>query len=733
MIARNPRWTGAALAAALATVLGVTGALPAAAAPPGPAAAPTTAPTAPAVPGGAPTTPAVAPLTNLAHLDFLLDQATPAPEAGHSTYRQDVEPALTLPWTYADARDGGTFARVGGGPLDPATGYWGQGAYNSDDVSRAAVVYLRDWKQTGSEASRDKAYELLRATAYFQTTTGDAAGNVVLWMQPDGTFNRSPVPVELPDPSDSGNSYWLARSIWAFGEGYAAFAQSDPAFAAFLQQRLQLGVTALNRDTLSHYGEYDVADGVKVPAWLIVDGADASSEAVLGLTAYSAVAPGDAAARTALTQLAEGVAAMSSGDGQTWPYGAVLPWAKSRSMWHAWSSQMPVALARASTLLGRPDLLKPAVLDQTSFTTTLLTASGPDNAWYPTPVDQTQIAYGADSRLQSALAVASASGSGSGVGQGSGPGATGPGAKGPDAKGPDPKGSTAPGLRRIAAVAASWYFGTNRSGAPVYDRATGVTYDGVQADGTVNRNSGAESTIHGLLSMIALDGAPDVSAEAQGLTSVTSRDGLTVVEAETASTTTGTVVTPDSAWTGESQYSGGSALRLEPGQSATITVPAGSGLRHVEPVLLAAEGVRSTSVWKSGRVPLGTLTTQAGAQGVTAASGALLPQTLPVPIGAGATTITVTAGRNATVVDGLIVRPLVQRLVLAGTAADGRATTTELVSSTSRLPLPTSVGVRGSRSSLSSYDAQGRLVQQRDVQGRSVIVVKPGGFAVLTR
>ncbi|WP_396599900.1 hypothetical protein [Frigoribacterium sp. R86507] len=698
MIARNSRWTGAALAAALATVLGVTGALPAAAAPPGPAAAPSGT-AAPAVPTAAP---AVAPLTNLAHLDFLLDRTTPAPEAGHSTYRQSTEPTLTVPWTYADARDGGTFARVGGGPLDPATGYWGQGAYNSDDVSRTAVVYLRDWQQTGSEASRDKAYELLRATAYFQTTTGDDAGNVVLWMQPDGTFNRSPVPVELPDPSDSGNSYWLARSIWAFGEGYAAFADEDPEFAAFLQQRLQLGVTALKRETLARYGQYDVADGAKVPAWLIGSGADASAEAVLGLAAYSAVVPGDAASRTALTQLAEGVAAMSSGDGQTWPYGAVLPWAKSRSMWHAWSSQMPVALARASTVLGRPDLLKPAVLDQTSFTTTLLTASGPDNAWYPTPVDQTQIAYGADSRLQSALAVAGA-------------------------------GAGAPGLKRIAAVAASWYFGTNRSGTPVYDPATGVTFDGVQADGTVNRNSGAESTIHGLLSMIALDGAPDVSAEAQGLTSVTSRDGLTVVEAETAAPTTGTVVTPDSAWTGESQYGGGSALRLEPGQSATIAVPAGSGLRHVEPVLLAAEGVRSTSVWKAGRVPLGTLTTQAGAQGVTAASGALLPQTLPVPIGAGATAITVTAGRNATVVDGLIVRPLVQRLVLAGTAADGRATTTELLSSTSRLPLPASVGVRGTRSSVSSYDAQGRLVQQRDVQGRSLVLVKPGGFAVLTR
>jgi len=692
MTARTARWAGLALAATTAIALGVTGALPASAAPPSAPARPGTA--APAAPVAA----APAPLTNLAHLDFLLDETTPAAEEGHTSYRLDSEPTLTLPWTYADARDGGTFARVGGGPLDPATGYWGQGAYNSDDVSRAAVVYLRDWQQTGSPESRTKAYELLRSTAYFQTTTGPAAGNVVLWMQPDGTFNRSPVPVELPDPSDSGNSYWLARSIWAFGEGYAAFRDDDPEFAAFLQQRLQLGVTALQRESLAKYGQYEVADGTRVPAWLVVDGADASAEAVLGLTSYVEAAPGDAPARTAATQLAEGIARMSSGDPQTWPYGAVLPWTHSRSMWHSWSSQMPVALARASTVLGRADLLRPAVTDTTSFTTTLLTASGPDNAWYPTPVDQTQIAYGADSRLQSALAVAEASGGA--------------------------------GLRQVAAVAGSWYFGTNRSGQAVYDRATGVTYDGVQADGSVNRNSGAESTIHGLLSMIALDGAPDVSALAQASTAVASRDGLTTVEAEGATATTGTVVTPTSAWTGEAQYSGGSALTLQPGQSATITVPAGSGLRHVEPVLLGAEGLASTSTWKAGRLPLGTLTTKVGAQGVTAASGALLPQTLAVPVGPGATAVTVTArGSQPVTVDALIVRPLVQRLALTG--AGGRST--ELVSSTSRLPLPTTVGARGVRSTVASYDAKGQLVSQRTVSGRSLVAVRAGGFVVVTR
>ena len=105
--------------------------------------------------------------------------STPRPpprSPGHTTYRLAEEPELVLPWTYADARAGGTFERVGGGPLDPATGDWGQGAYNADDVSRAAVVYLRHWQQTGDDASRA---ERLRAAAFPR-------------LPPDGRRRRTP-------------------------------------------------------------------------------------------------------------------------------------------------------------------------------------------------------------------------------------------------------------------------------------------------------------------------------------------------------------------------------------------------------------------------------------------------------------------------------------------------------------------------------------------------------------
>ena len=216
---------------------------------------------------------------------------------------------------------------------------------------------------------------------------------------------------------------------------------------------------------LSKYPQTQVVDGRNVPAWLIVDGADATAEAMLGLAAYDSPA-----ARRALAKFAEGVAALGTSPGNTWPYGAVLPWALSRSIWHAWASQMPAALAaaargRAETVAGeaaagddaargnaaadaRPraattrraatrartarDPLSAAVADAASFTPHLLVAGGPQNGWNPTPSDGTQIAYGADSRLQSLLAVADA--------------------------------ARRPGLRRLAGIAGSWYFGEQPRG-----------------------------------------------------------------------------------------------------------------------------------------------------------------------------------------------------------------------------------------------------------------------------
>jgi len=619
-------------------------------------------------------------LTNTAHLDFLRASVAPPAQAGHTTYRP-VSPIGVL-WTYAEPDAGGTYRRIGGGPYDAATDTYGQGAFNSDDIARAAVVYIRHWKQTGSAASRAAAYELLRGLTYFQTLS---SGYFVLWMQPDGTFNASPEPVELPDPSDSGPSYWLARAIWALGEGYAAFRSSDRAFAAFLKERLDLAIGALD---LSRYGRWQIIDGVRVPAWLVVDGADASAEAVLGLAAYVS-AGGSSSARRVLRQLSEGIAAMSDGSVRRWPFGAVLPWALSRSDWHAWASQMPAALARAGQVLGDDRFVRPAVTDAAVFTPWLLTSGGPDNGRLPVRIDKNQIAYGVDSRIQSLLAVASSTGR--------------------------------TGFRQLAGIVAAWYFGANAAGSPAYDPATGRTVDGIAGDGTVNRNAGAESTIHGLLSMLALDAHPDVLELArQG--SIVARIGSSTVEGESAVLAGGAaVVTPPSPWTGESQYSGDKYVRMPAGATARFTLPPATQPQLVLPVVNLQPGSAAVTRWTSSGRSLGSVRYgQIGPQGDSPAPGALLPVTLTSELPSGRTDLVATATGGEAVVDAVILEPLVSRYVIAG----GGHTTT-LLRSAARTP--ETVPVEGP-ATIETYDAAG--VRRSRTSGSRALVL-PGGFTVV--
>ena len=262
---------------------------------------------------------------------------------------------------------------------------------------------------------------------------------------------------------------------------------------------MDLAVKAIERDTLTRYGEYHDLHGVQVPAWLITQGADATSEALLGLAPYVR-ATGSRAATRVCRRLARGIAEFHAGSTTQWPFRALLPWAGSLDDWHAWGSEMAQGLAAASRALHDPALLRPAVGDTAGFTAQLLTATGPDNGWLPVPLEKVQIAYGADARVRACHDVGVATGR--------------------------------PGIRRLAGVAAGWFFGANTAGVPVYNPATGVTFDGVDPDGRLNRNSGAESTIHGLLTMQVLDASPELARLAKASATIGVRDGLSVIEAE---------------------------------------------------------------------------------------------------------------------------------------------------------------------------------------------------------
>ena len=146
---------------------------------------------------------------------------------------------------------------------------------------------------------------------------------------------------------------------------------------------------------------------------------------------------------------------------RTWPFRALMPWAESRTVWHGWGDQMAGALAPRGTRWGNGRWVNATVAETGSFTPHLLAQGGPDNGWLPAPIDTTQIAYGADATLQNLLSAHDATGR--------------------------------VGVLELAGVAAAWYFANNPAGAQMYDPTTGRTFDGINPDGVVNRNSAVQA------------------------------------------------------------------------------------------------------------------------------------------------------------------------------------------------------------------------------------------------
>jgi hypothetical protein len=60
----------------------------------------------------------------------------------------------------------------------------------------------------------------------------------------------------------------------------------------------------------------------------------------------------------------------------------------------------------------------------------------------------------------------------------------------------------------MAGLAASWFAGNNVAGEPMYNASHGYGYDGINDVNTINKNSGAESTIEALMTILEVEQYP---------------------------------------------------------------------------------------------------------------------------------------------------------------------------------------------------------------------------------
>jgi len=340
-----------------------------------------------------------------------------------------------------------------------------------DDAARAAVVYLRHFEVAGDTSSLRRARRLIDFCRYLQADDGQFYNFIFA----DHAINRD------GQTSFKSLGWWAARGVWATGEGYRVFRNRDPTYAGLLQQHLQK--TFAHLDTLlQRYPHIDEVNGFKAPRWLLYNSAgDATSELVLGLSAYYR-ATNDPRVKSYLEKFGEAFLAMQLGDEESFPFGAILSW---QNAWHGWANGQTQALAGIAGSLSRNDFLAAAKREAEFFLTYVQTQNYPreiqfarrGNEIYAERTERyPQIAYALRPMIVGALRIAEASG--------------------------DPR------FAELAADLAGWFFGSNPAGAQMYDPSSGRGFDGILSETEINRNAGAESTIEALYSILEVEANP---------------------------------------------------------------------------------------------------------------------------------------------------------------------------------------------------------------------------------
>jgi hypothetical protein len=405
----------------------------------------------------------------------------------------------------------------------------GEGLAAVDDVARAAVIYLLFYDRTGDEQALELARACLNFVMYLQAKDGEYYNFVT---DREGTIN------EQGSTSYKSWSWWAARGQWALATGYRVFRDVDPEYAAQLQAAYLRGEEALGR-VMGPVGSYTDLHGVRIPAWLIGGGSDLTAMAVLGLAEYHQVEP-NSQTRQLLTNLANALANYQIGEAGEYPFAAHLSSAGSTALWHAWGSHQVHALAWAGQLLEREDWIESAQRAADTFFVRLL-ATDLINDMAPLPNRRGQIAYGTEVMAAGFWALYQATGEEQ--------------------------------YARYAGLTASWLFGNNMAGVQMYDPESGRTFDGIDGSTAfrVNRNSGAESTIEALYTLLLV---ADDSLAGQYLTMrPIETPAVLIAEVEDGVKLTGDAAYGQRDWTGEARFSNGRYYSLKAGDAISLTVP----------------------------------------------------------------------------------------------------------------------------------------------------------------
>lgn len=349
----------------------------------------------------------------------------------------------------------------------------GEGIACVDDAARAEIFYIKYYRQNTDKKVLEKIKNLTKFLLYMQSSNGFFYNFIWSDYTIDSTYRTS---VAQPN-------WWTWRAIWALSEAVKFLHNKDVKLSQRVLSRLLKTVSVTHNwlnsnftDSTKNYG------GFSVPGWLpFRNAADQAAIIVKAFCVYYEVTKSKEV-KDDIIKLCDGIEKMQVHSKKYPPYSSFLSW---ENTWHGWGNSQADALIDAGRLFGKKEYIKhaaeeikyfyPYLMKNSYFTDFKVVKKGKEIKI----LDEhkfSQIAYQIRPMVWACLNLARIK------------------------KNKE--------VEIMAGKVATWLLGNNAAKQVMYHQQDGVCFDGILSKTEVNKNSGAESTMEALLTLIEIKNNP---------------------------------------------------------------------------------------------------------------------------------------------------------------------------------------------------------------------------------
>ncbi len=338
-----------------------------------------------------------------------------------------------------------------------------------DDATRAAIFYMNYSRKFNDSPSQHKAARLIEFVLHMQAENGFFYNFILS----DYSINK------IHQNSIAQANWWSWRALWSLTEAYSFFKTTDKELSVRIESAIKKTIDALKNHF--HYEKNTVdLNGFKRPAWLPHQYAsDQAALIVVALCKYNSLFADDSVLNL-INDFCEGIMLMQEGSENEFPFYAFMSW---ENLWHAWGNSQSYSLLCFYEITGNKKYLDAAVNEINHFYKFLLREKFFNEFSVKKESGKTildsekkfsQIAYGIRPMVYATLKAAELTNDKT--------------------------------YSLLAAEIATWFFGNNPAEAKMYFEQSGICYDGIINEKEINKNSGAESTIEALLTLLSVEG-----------------------------------------------------------------------------------------------------------------------------------------------------------------------------------------------------------------------------------